>query len=394
MRRITKCGLAGAATFALAIGLVSPAFADYAPGATDVVGVGSDTVQNIMDFVADGDQLSDGGYNTTGNINKLVSFDATPDSNDRAGYLNGSTNASLKPLTPTIVLRGGLTPVARPNGSGAGIAALEADTAGNISFVRSSRPPTQAEVNVFVAQHNNLDTVQIAKDPLEIAYATANSTGAAVVSNMPTAGLSAQQLVAIYSGTKTTWNQVGGSATSTIIPLIPQTGSGTRSTFLADLQAANGGTAITLGSNVVTVEENDPTSLTGAASPADAIAPFSEGRFNLYSSTTPYFHNPSTGVALAPGIALQHGFQSDGTTARVSTDGANPVYDDVRGLFILFRDSDLADAPWQPGGTKNWANVLFVGTNPYVKSAAAASLIQAAGVSPAYVNEGAGYHVG
>src|SRR5450432_1126415 len=126
MRRIQKIGIAGAGVFALVVGVSSPAFADYAPSAKDVVGVGSDTVQNIADFVNDGDPFGDGGgYNSAGNKFKMVSFDATPDANDRAGYLNPSvTGTTLNILNPTIVLRQGTAPVLRPNGSGAGIAAL------------------------------------------------------------------------------------------------------------------------------------------------------------------------------------------------------------------------------------------------------------------------------
>src|SRR5450631_4285308 len=121
MRTISKKGMVVAVAGALTLGIFAPtmAHADLAPAAGDVVGVGSDTVQYIGDFGADGDYLGDSGYNAAGNVNRLVSFDATPDANARAGYLNGSTNTTLAPLNPTIVLRAGATPIQRPNGSGA-----------------------------------------------------------------------------------------------------------------------------------------------------------------------------------------------------------------------------------------------------------------------------------
>ena len=51
---------------------------------------------------------------------------------------------------------------------------------------------------------------------------------------------------------------------ATIIPVIPQTGSGTRNDFLADLKAANGGVArdARRNPNPPTAEEHDPTGIT------------------------------------------------------------------------------------------------------------------------------------
>lgn len=389
MHRIKKIGLAGVGSCALVLGLVSPAFADYAPSNTDVVGVGSDTVQNISDFISDGDNVSDPGYNAVGLTNKLVSFDATPDANDRAGYLNGSTSASLKALNPTIVLRGGTSPVQRPNGSGAGINALLADHGGagyvnQINFVRMSRAPKAAEETTALANlGTQLHTVQLSSDPLEIAY---KATG----SNMPSTGLSVPQLTAIYNCTFTTWTQVGGTSTATIVPLVPQSGSGTRSTFLADIGVASP------GSCVQTVEENDPTSITGNADPADAIAPFSAGRLALYNNS--YFKDPTvvfpgSSTFLSPGILLQQGFSS-GTTHRLASDGNN-VYDNVRGLYVVFRESDNTSAtPWQAGSSLNWVKTLFVGASAYVKQPFNQALISAAGATPAYLDEGAGFTVG
>jgi ABC-type phosphate transport system substrate-binding protein len=391
MRRISKLGIVGSGVCAIALIVSSaPAFADYAPSATDVVGIGSDTVQNIMDFVADGDQNSDPGYNSVGLSNKLVSFDATPDANDRAGYLNGSTNAALKPLNPTIVFRAGTSPVQRPNGSGAGITALLNDHGGSsyvrkIDFVRMSRPPKAAEEATAVSNlGTELHTVQISTDPLEIAYDQATS-------NIPAAGLTTAQLTAIYTCTDTTWNQVGGTSTNTIVPLIPQSGSGTRSTFLADI-AVGGTSQPALGSCVQTVEENDPTSITGNADPADAIVPFSAGRLALYNNS--YFKDPTVAFPgasgfLAPGILLKAG---TGT-------GASQIYNDVRGLYVVFRDSDVSSAtPWQSGSNLNWVHTLFVNTSPTIKCYVAQSfnsaLISSAGATPNYVDEGAGFTVG
>src|SRR5215469_12240440 len=113
------CTMLGA--LALSAGGAVPAQAvraDYQPNANDIVGVGSDTLQFIVDFGADGDPSGDTGYNSAGNLYKLVSLDATADSNARFAYLNNSTNSSLKPLNPTGVIRAQTFPIQRPNGSG------------------------------------------------------------------------------------------------------------------------------------------------------------------------------------------------------------------------------------------------------------------------------------
>ncbi len=402
---VAASGLLGA--MALSIGAApaqaAPATpADYAPVANDVVGVGSDTLQFILDFGLDGDVSGDTGYNDAGNLYKAVSFDATADSNARAAYLNNSTDTNLLPLDPTVVLRGGTYPVQRPNGSGAGISAMLADTAvadPTINFVRMSSAPTTAEAAQAVTNGwQGLQEFVLGTENLEMA---ADSTA----TNSP-AGLSAQQLVAIYQCTDTTWNQVGGTSTDHIIPIIPQSGSGTRSVFLSDLQAANGGTAITLGSCVVTGEENDPTAITGLSTvttnpnggtctpncSADAIEPFSGSRLNLWEGlsgnttygsnpSNGYFHNPTVaypgGAVLTPGISLLTGTPSDG----------NPLYDHVRDLYVVYRWTDqISTTPWQPGGTLNWAQTLFCnpgGATPFFQTPAGKTLIAEAGANPA-----------
>ena len=154
MRIMTKAkvGLGAVGAITLTVGLVGPAaYADYAPGPKDVVGVGSDTVQDIGDFIADGDFLGDLGWNASA-ANKVVNFDATADANTRLAYSTdggaggivcspgtgatvGTANQTTKhaeanacTLNPTIVLRAGLSPVQRPNGSGGGKTAWLNDT--------------------------------------------------------------------------------------------------------------------------------------------------------------------------------------------------------------------------------------------------------------------------
>jgi PBP superfamily domain len=378
----TKTGLAALGAIALSVGLLGPAAsADYAPSATDVVGVGGDTPQYDVDFGFDGDTSGNLGYNAANNVNKAVSIDATADSNGRTGYLNGSSLASPKNLNPTVVLRAGTNPVQRPQSTSAGIAALNADTGliHQIDFVRVGRLPTAAEQAKAAANGwGYLHVVQLGTDNLEVAV---NSP----TTNAP-AGLSAQELVNIYSGTYTKWNQLPGNAAgsaNTIIPLIPPTTSVINTTFLAALKAANGGVAVVLSSSVQTVEQNDPTAITGlGTSAADAIVPFSQARLNLWNSA--YFHDPTVvfpgGPALVPHISLLSGTPGD----------ANPTYASPLVHYVIFRNSDATDAPWQPGSTKNWVQALFSDAtgSPFFKKSAGQALLASAGITPAYSDLG------
>ena len=183
----------------------------------------------------------------------------------------------------------------------------------------------------------DLHVVKISTDNLKVA--------AANVTNAP-ASLTAAQLVDLYKCNTVNWNTIGGTA-GTPIPQIPQTGSGTRNSFLADLQTANGGVAVPLGACVQSVEENDPASITGSTSAGiNAIAPFSEGRNNLYDSG--YFFDPAV---VFPGAATP-------LTSGVKMLGG---YVNNRGLFIAFRDADKNSViKWQPGSTQNFVQALFL----------------------------------
>jgi len=361
------------------------AHADGTPQGGDVVGVGSDLVQYAVDFGADGDYLGHAGYNSAGNVNRLINFDATADGNGRAGYLNGSTLAVQKPLNPTIVLRAGTFPILRPNGGTTGVNAFLADTALEINYVRSPRQPTAAEQALANdtstgSTHNwgGLHVVQIGTDKLQIAVNTAST-------NAP-AGLSPAELVGIYNGTFTKWNQLPGNAggsSDTIIPLIPQSGAGVRTIFLNDLKLANGNTAITLGSSVLNVEQNDPSVIASAANPADAIVPLPFGRDALYDNG--YFHDPNVpypgGGTVSSNVTLLTGTAPDSAAS----------YNSVTPLYIWFRQIDaLSTTPWQPGSTKNWVKTLFsdpAGT-PFFKSNPGKALVAASGATAAYSDLG------
>lgn len=389
--------LAAVLAGALAAGQL-PANADGAPQTDDVVGVGSDVMQNAVNFISDGFG-ADPGYNSAGNKNRLFSFDATGDANGRKAGTDPALSAdghTSSALNPTIILRAGTSPVQRPNGGSVGLAALLADgSAHRISFARSPNLPTstqQTNAQKTVANgglNSALHSVQIATDVDYIA--TASTT------NAPS-HISGTDVVNIYNGTWTTWGQLpdydGSAPTATIKPLIPIVGAGMRTIFLNGLKQFNGGNAVTVASSVTQVQQNDPTAITGLTSADDklnAIVPFPLGRYTELSNG--YFLNPDTVYSANPAVAPQPltaaGIKliTDGTT------GATPTAWAVTfPYFIIFRDTDLNDAPWQPGGTLNWAQTLFASTGgsptPFVNTAPGKALLTDAGVTPAYVDRG------
>jgi PBP superfamily domain len=385
-RALVRMGVLGAAAVTLPLVASGQAFADYQPQPGDIVGVGGDTPQYALDFLINGDTSGDAGFNASATVNRVVPFDATADSNGRAAYANGSTESNPIPLDPTDVLRAGTYPVERVQSSGTAITALLNDdhtgSAEVINYVASTSAPTTTQGNTAYNEgFGGLHYIEFGTDAVELATDT--------TTNAPT--LSTADLLAIYDGTDTTWTQVGGTSSAAIIPELPPTGSAVYKTFIGALNSqASGGTttsktgpkAFTLGTDVVTVEQNDPTAITGNTSSANAIVPFSEARYNLWASG--YFHTPTvlpggSGYAsLSPGIELQTGTGSYSTAVKD---------------YIIFRQSDVTYATaLEPGGSLNWVRALFYNpghaAKPWIETPAATPLIEAAGVTPAYVDEG------
>jgi ABC-type phosphate transport system substrate-binding protein len=301
----------------------------------------------------------------------MFSVDATADAAGRAVYGPGGVATQ-----PQVVLRAGTKPVTRPNGSGAGIGAINTDAAHAIDFVRASRLPKGAEQGIAVATPatatspgsaagGQLHTYQIAVDGLQMA--TASTT------NAPN-NLTCAQIVDIYKGNITDWSAVGGTA-GTIKPYKPQAGSGTIADFESVLKSCNGGTAVTYGGSVLVSEEHDPAVIAGDP---NAIAPFSSGRFNLLQTgyLTTYTVNS---------IKLQ-GSPTVGTTP---TSGPTDVFYQARTLNIVVREADVTSTiPMQVGGSLNWVKSLFTGATSQACKGASAGLFTAAGVVQACSDKG------
>ncbi|PYC76887.1 hypothetical protein C7C46_21075 [Streptomyces tateyamensis] len=304
------------ATVAAGSALADPS---VTPNAADVVGVGSDTTQAVLGQLStDYNAFLTGKGDTTSP--RLYSWDAT-----------GSSPITTKT---------GATSITRPNGSGAGISALNANTSATVNFARSSRAPQTGDLTTD-------DFVAFAKDGVSWA---ANSAG-----NAP-ANLTTADLAAIYTCSKTNWNQITDISgytgpNATIKAYLPQINSGTRSFFL---KAVGGGTAITPGACVqsYTPEENEGTD--SVFTDSNALVPYSAAHYigQVYGG-----HTTSTD---APGPLTVR--NTDGVAPVTGTHTLNSSYTATaygRVVYNVVRDGEWTGTGANPAlkaifGTTGW----------------------------------------
>jgi len=308
LRKLLTAAVVTASATALAAG---PALADpingkgkpVKPKETDIVGVGSDTIQFLLDqFSFDYNKSHKKGP-------RLYSWDA----------LNPKTG-----LTDNISLKSGCAKIARPNGSSAGIATLAANQKTGdkkhfcADFGRSSRPRASTDPS---RSKGGIQFVALGKDA--VTYATNATT------NAP-ANLSTAQLNAIYSCTVTNWSSVGGK-NAPIKAELPQTSSGTRAFFL---------TAIGLGGCVdSTPEENE--GVNSHLKGPNVIFPFSIGKYIAEK-----FHSANCIKASCTGSPACH-----------PKKGQNKFGCDTHGSMVL--RSINHTKPTIGSGTKTFVNAHF-----------------------------------
>ena len=255
-----------AAGSALAAG---PAMADpianhggkaVSPKPYDIVGVGSDTDETLFDQLTVDYNASHKIHNATHPY--IYSWDATPPSTP----LN---------LTSKIVAKSGCAKVARPDGSGAGIAQFEAPgykTHGHlcIGFARSASYRASSD-------HYNYGPggdlyVAIAEDA-ETYTVTAGG-------NAPT-NLTLADLVGIYNCTYTNWDQVGGK-NAPIEALLPPSSAGVTKFWLTALGLQTAAACINKNDTLV-VQQNEgiDTKIFGTKGHPNpnVIVPYSVGKY-------------------------------------------------------------------------------------------------------------------
>jgi ABC-type phosphate transport system substrate-binding protein len=295
---------------ALALIAVSavPALADppKTPSPGDVVGVGSDTIGYLLDQLSsDYNQAHSGGP-------ALYSWDATNPVTGKAG--------------DPIVTKGGCNPIARPDGSSAGITALEANTLDPaspndfcIDYAGSSRGVEAGEPGCTTG---GICFVPIAGDAVTWAARDAASGG----TDAP-ASLTRLQLRSIYLCKITNWAKVGGKS-APIKPFLPQTSSGTRTFWLTAL--GGGVTPIKPGGCVSTNHNTlqDNQGITPVLNSPETIVPYSVADYigQVYHDA-PCLRSSCTGSpACTPGAGQNRfGCDEHGVLGLEEIGGSQPV---------------------------------------------------------------------
>jgi len=247
-----------AASLALGIFAVAPA-AHADPVSPSYVAVGSDTLEASMNALTNGSNATGSTVRVKANGSAIGNFDAF-----------GSAKIQTKSTGPFFV---------RPAGSGNGVNALIAsirgtgfngtDITGQVDIARSS---SSAGANANA--NGNLVYVPYGRDAITYVYKPVAGHEADLAS------LTTAQLAGLYNGTIT---MIGST---TVNVMIPQSGSGTRKTWLADLGVSTDGTCSLAVCTSSTTPENDASQLTVAGS----IIPFATSNWiaqaNGYQTTT------------------------------------------------------------------------------------------------------------
>ncbi|MFE7486602.1 substrate-binding domain-containing protein [Kitasatospora sp. NPDC057541] len=299
--RVATCAVAAVCV----AGAVAPAaVADPPPGvvpaATDLVGVGASFTERFMNQTS-----VDYNAGAAPELPRLYNWDAT-----------GSS-----PIVP----KAGAAPIARPAGSGAGIAALASPVSGAaLDYARSTRGPLPSDPA-------GLSFVPFAKDAV---------TWSAKIGGNAPADLSIDALKRIYECTLTVWYP--GVPNVTIKPVLPSTGSDTRALFL---KAIGNGTSVVPGSCVTTV-------------------PF-ENR-----GTDPLLDDPNVVFPYSVGVYLDQVYRGHGTTVEApgsltlrGVNGIAPVvFTSVVGINPAFAATPFGRVVWNVVRTADFNNTGARGT--------------------------------
>jgi hypothetical protein len=214
---------------------------------SDYAVVGSDTLQDVLNALANGTNITGSLVRSQAVDSPIGSFDAT-----------GSQTIQTKVNGPRFV---------RPNGSGSGVSALSRSIddapyqgtviTGQVDLARSS-----SGAGSLANPTGPLVYIPFGRDALSYAH----SGGA----NAAFDNISQAALKSLFECTATT---IGGV---TAVPVIPQPGSGTRSDFMSKI----GVTDATLGDCVVVGQEHDTSKLfDGSPFPANGVTAMSAAQW-------------------------------------------------------------------------------------------------------------------
>jgi len=297
MPRLRNATLAGTAALTLICAIALPgssALADppsgVTPQATDIVAVGSESVQALSDQLA-------AGYDATNPTYRFYNWDAiNPATGQPGGTITTKNDANCM--------------IARPDGGVAGLAQLQLHvlTHGGspcVDIATYDGVPPSSDVSGLVGVTFGEDLVVYA-----------DNTGANAVGNLTTSELTAiyqcdaKLISSAYPDAPVTWNEVGGTSPDAVLPVLPQAGSDIRADWLAHLGLATPGSCVVNGSfDGHAIEENEGTNavFTSAGNPAgyrDVVVPYSAGNYvgQVYTHANPV--SPGTlGLGAENGVA-------------------------------------------------------------------------------------------
>ena len=268
--KITKMVAFGAAVGVALAGVALAAPANAEPVSNSYVMVGSDTLQDAANALANGSSLGGSLVRVKGGTQTVGSFDAF-----------GTSAIQTKPNGPFF---------GRPAGSGAGVNALRASITGATYSGNSAVPARTITGQVDIARSSSgpgsnanangqLLYVPFGRDAVAYAY-----KGSSDLANLTTA-----QLKQIYEA-----NSPVTIGSTTVVARIPQVSSGTRSFFLSAIGVTTLGSTV-VDANNTTTPEND-----AAVLGANEIIPFSAASWVAQS-------NGATGLSTIGSTGVQLG---------------------------------------------------------------------------------------
>lgn len=273
--------IAAAAAFGVAASLVavaSPANAE--PVSSSFAVVGSDTLQDVLNGLANGTGITGSTVRSFAGDSAIGSFDAT-----------GSPSIQTKPNGARF---------ARPNGSGEGVKALSRSIdGGNFSSSTPGGPTNVVITGQVDIARSSSGATQVVDGALRYipfgrdALSYAHSGGA----NAAFDSIDQATLRGLFECTIT---QIGGV---TVTPVIPQAGSGTRKDFLSKIGIGNDYPSGVVPACVKVGQEHDTNSLAnGSAFPANAVTPMSAAQW-VAQNTGAGIDRRGTGVKIGSPLA-------------------------------------------------------------------------------------------
>ena len=329
-----------------------------------------------VDFVADGDYTGDPGYNTAGNLNKFISIDATADANTRLAYGTGGARPAPTVLPGHRRHPGHRQPEHHPHRQAVRAEpdrrAARRPVAGAAPerFRRRLQPAQgrhQLAATARLVDFSRASSPAAGGTPCSTASPIGNDPLAMLTSSTtPTPSRCRRAARTIYACTVDQLEPGRRLVAGTIMPLMPQVGSGTRllprprsaSPTPRELRAERRGERPGGDRRLRQPGQRDRADVAEPAVPVPgqavqrqrpAASPAtSRTRAALALSTTPA---GCTDRAPSPRTSSSGRPARRATAARCST---------TRPLYIYFRHADINSTTiFQPGGTLNWVRTML-----------------------------------